>query len=43
MLRKVRLDKALTGDVVARAILSLDGVVLLSEGAVLTREYKEKL
>jgi HD-GYP domain-containing protein (c-di-GMP phosphodiesterase class II) len=43
VLRKVRLDKARTGVVVARAILSLDGVVLLSEGAVLTREYKEKL
>jgi len=42
-LRKVRLDKAPTGSVIARSIYNLDGVVLLSEGAVLTREHKDKL
>jgi HD-GYP domain-containing protein (c-di-GMP phosphodiesterase class II) len=42
-LRKVRLDKAQTGVVVARAIHTLDGVVLLSSGVRLTREHKDKL
>lgn len=42
-MRKVRLDKAPTGSVIARSIYNLDGVVLLSEGAVLTREHKDKL
>ena len=42
-MRKVRLDKAQTGVVVARAIHTLDGVVLLSSGVRLTREHKDKL
>jgi len=42
-LRKVRLDKAQTGSVVARPIYTLDGVVLLSAGTRLTREHREKL
>jgi len=41
--RRVRLDKAQTGAVVARAIHTLDGVFLLSAGTVLTPEHKEKL
>lgn len=42
-MRKVRLEKAQTGMIVARAIYTLDGVVLLAAGARLTREHKEKL
>lgn len=42
-MRKVRLDKAQTGVIVARAIHTLDGVVLLSAGSTLTRDNKEKL
>lgn len=42
-MRRVRLDKAQTGAVVARAIHTLDGVFLLSAGTVLTPEHKEKL
>jgi len=39
----VRLEKAQTGVVVARAIHTLDGVILLPAGSRLTQEHKEKL
>jgi len=42
-LRRVRLEKAQTGVVVARAIHTLDGVILLPAGTRLTQEHKEKL
>lgn len=42
-MRKVRLEKAETGVIVARPIYTLDGVVLLPAGTRLTREHKEKL
>ena len=37
-MRRVRLNRALVGVPVARTIISLDGIVLLSAGSTLTEE-----
>ena len=42
-MRRVSLEKALTGTVIARTVYSLEGVLLLSAGMKLTEEHKRKL
>lgn len=42
-MRRVSIDKVQNGSVVARTIYTLEGIVLLSEGARITEDIKDKL